>query len=107
MPRRRPTRQGEPTHLVLDDEALGQISGGSPSRPLLVAPEAAAATGGRILLPTSVVAERGRDRRRPSRSTPTAFFAPPTTTSSPSRAPSKRDDFGRWRTTARPSSMPM
>ncbi len=65
MPRRRPTRQGEPTHLVLDNEALGQISGGRPSRPLLVALEAAAATVGRILLPTSVVVERGYDPTAP------------------------------------------
>ena len=65
MPRRRPTRQGEPTHLVLDNEALGQICGGRPSRPLLVALEAAAATAGRILLPTSVVAERGYDPTAP------------------------------------------
>lgn len=62
---RRPTRQGEPTHLVLDNEALGQISGGRPSRPLLVALEAAAATVGRILLPTSVVVERGYDPTAP------------------------------------------
>lgn len=65
MPRRRPTRQGEPTHLVLDNEALGQISGGRPSRPLLVALEAAAVTVGRILLPTSVVVERGYDPTAP------------------------------------------
>ncbi len=59
MSRRRPTRQGEPANLVLDNEALGQLSGGRPSRSLLVALEAAAATTGRILLPTSVVVERG------------------------------------------------
>jgi len=65
MPRRRRTRQGEPTHLVLDNEALGQLSGGRPSQPLLVALEAAAATVGRILLPTSVVVERGYDPTAP------------------------------------------
>ena len=65
MPRRRPTRQGEPTHLVLDNEALGQISGGRPSRPLLVALEAAAATVGRVLLPTGVVVGRGYDPTAP------------------------------------------
>lgn len=66
MPRRRPTRQSEPAHLVLDNEALGQISGGRPSRPLLVALEAAAATVGRVLLPTSVVVERGYDPAAPA-----------------------------------------
>ncbi len=65
MPRRRPTRQGEPAHLVLDNEALGQISSGRLRRPLLLALEAAAATAGRVLLPTSVVVERGYDPAAP------------------------------------------
>ena len=65
MSRRRPTRHGEPAHLVLDNEALGQLGGRRPSRPLLVALEAAAATAGRILLPTSVVVERGNDPAAP------------------------------------------
>ncbi|MGH3906809.1 MAG: hypothetical protein ACRDTE_21900 [Pseudonocardiaceae bacterium] len=52
-------------HLVLDNEALGQISGGRPGRSLLVALEAAAATAGRVLLPTSVVVERGYDPAAP------------------------------------------
>ncbi|MCA1675185.1 MAG: hypothetical protein LC799_24330 [Actinobacteria bacterium] len=65
MSRRRPTRQGEPANLVLDNEALGQLSGGRPSRSLLVALEAAAATTGRILLSTSVVVERGYDPSAP------------------------------------------
>lgn len=55
MPHRRPTRQGEPSYVVLDNEALAQITSGRPSRPLLVALEAAAATTGRVLLPTCVV----------------------------------------------------
>lgn len=65
MPRHRPTRRGEPTHLVLDNEALGQVCRGQLSRPLLVALEAAAATVGRVLLPTSVVVERGHDPAAP------------------------------------------
>lgn len=65
MPRRRPTRQGEPAHLVLDNEALGQVSGGRPCRPLLVALEAAATTAGRVVLPTSVVVERSYDPTEP------------------------------------------
>lgn len=48
-------------HLVLDNEALGQVYRGQMSRPLLVALEAAAATVGRVVLPTSVVVERGYD----------------------------------------------
>ena len=65
MSRRRPTRQGEPAHLVLDNEALSQISSGRLRRPLLLALEAAAATAGRVLLPTSVVVERGYDPATP------------------------------------------
>lgn len=61
MPRRRPTRHGEPSHVVLDIEALAQITSGRPSRPLLVALEAAAATTGRVVLPTCVLLERGHD----------------------------------------------
>lgn len=61
MPRRRPTGQGKPAHLVLDNEALSQICLGQLSRPLLAALEAAVATAGRALLPTSVVVERGYD----------------------------------------------
>ncbi len=61
MPRRRPTRQGEPSHVVLDNEALAQIASGRPSRSLLVALEAAAATTGRVLMPTCVLLERGHD----------------------------------------------
>ncbi|MGH8932859.1 MAG: hypothetical protein ACRDZO_20120 [Egibacteraceae bacterium] len=44
--------------MVLDNEALGQIVAGRPSRPLLVALEAAVATTGQLLLPTNVVVER-------------------------------------------------
>lgn len=65
MPRRRPTSRGEPAHLVLDNEALGQVCRGQLSRPLLVALEAASATVGRVLLPTSVVVERGYDPAEP------------------------------------------
>ncbi|MGH4014111.1 MAG: hypothetical protein ACRDSL_09320 [Pseudonocardiaceae bacterium] len=65
MPRRRPTRQGEPAHVVLDNEALWQITEGRPGRPLHVALEAAAATFGRVLLPSSVVVERGYDPAAP------------------------------------------
>ncbi|MGH3842952.1 MAG: hypothetical protein ACRDS0_16115 [Pseudonocardiaceae bacterium] len=66
MPRRRPTRHGEPAHLVLDNEALGQISDGRLCRPLLVALEAAAATAGRVLLPTSVIVDRSYDPTSPT-----------------------------------------
>lgn len=66
MPPRKPTRQGEPAHLVLDNEALGQISDGRLCRPLLVALEAAAATAGRVLLPTSVIVERSHDPTLPA-----------------------------------------
>jgi len=58
MPRRRPTRQGEPAHLVLDNEALGQVCRGQLSPPLAAALEAVVATAGRALLPMSVVVER-------------------------------------------------
>ncbi|MGH8910731.1 MAG: hypothetical protein ACRD0K_30610 [Egibacteraceae bacterium] len=50
---------------MLDNEALGQIAAGRPSRPLLVALEAAAATTGRIVLPTSVIVERRHDPTAP------------------------------------------
>jgi len=65
MPRRRATRHGEPAHLVLDNEALAQITRGRLSRPLLVALEAAVATAGRVVLPTNVIVERGHDPTTP------------------------------------------
>ena len=61
MPRHKPTHQGEPTHLVLDNEALEQISDGRLGRPLLTALEAVSATAGRVLVPTSVFVERNFD----------------------------------------------
>ncbi|HET9257522.1 MAG TPA: hypothetical protein VFO16_20295 [Pseudonocardiaceae bacterium] len=45
--------------MVLDSEALAQISSGRLSRPLLIALEAAAATAGQVLMPTCVLLECG------------------------------------------------
>ncbi len=61
----RPLRRGEPAHVVVDNEALGQLGTGRPARPLLVALEAAAATGGRVVLPTCVIVERDHNRTDP------------------------------------------
>lgn len=63
--RRKKPRRGEPVHAVLDNEALGQIATGRPSRPLLVQLQLAFGSGGVIVLPTSVLVERNHDRSAP------------------------------------------
>lgn len=55
------TGHGEPAHFVLDNEALAQIARDRPAASLRVALEAAAATAGSVVLPTTVVVERGFD----------------------------------------------
>ena len=58
---RNPTRRGEPVHVVLDSQGLAELAAERPAHVLLVALEAAATTGGRVVLPTSVVVEQRYD----------------------------------------------
>jgi predicted nucleic acid-binding protein len=59
---RRPTGRGLPAHLVLDSEGLSQLSAPRPAKALLIGLEAAAATGGRVVVPTTVMVEQRFDR---------------------------------------------
>lgn len=58
-------RTSTPAHVVLDNEALGQISTGRPSRPLVVELQLASDSGGLVVLPTSVLVERNHNRTAP------------------------------------------
>ena len=63
--RRNPTRRGEPVHVVLDSQGLVELAAERPAHALLVALEAAAATGGHLVLPTSVIVEQRFDPTDP------------------------------------------
>lgn len=65
MTRRKQAPEEPSTHVVLDNEALGQIAAGRLSRQLLLALLAAKATTGEVVLPISVVVERNYDRTAP------------------------------------------
>lgn len=64
--RHKPDRTSTPSHVVLDNEALAQISTGRPSRPLVVDLQVASDSGGLVVLPTSVLVERNHDRTAPA-----------------------------------------
>lgn len=60
-----PTRRGEPVHVVLDSQGLSELAADTPRRRLLVAMEAAVATAGTTVLPTSVMLEQRFDPTAP------------------------------------------
>ncbi|MGH3564618.1 MAG: hypothetical protein ACRDRH_01015 [Pseudonocardia sp.] len=64
--RHKPDHTSTPAHVVLDNEALAQISTGRPSRPLVVDLQVASDSGGLVVLPTSVLVERNHDRTAPA-----------------------------------------
>lgn len=65
MRQRRKPHQSEPFHVVLDNEALGQVTSAELSHRLRVEMRTAATTAGLVVVPTSVLVERNHDRRAP------------------------------------------
>lgn len=66
MTRRKKPQRGRPTHVVLDNEALGQIAAGRLSHSLRVDLRSAATSAGVVVLPASVLVERDHDRTAPA-----------------------------------------